>query len=123
MASVAVIGTGYVGLTTAVGMAELGHDVVGVDIDPTKVETLQKGKLTIHEAGLDDMLVRALTAGKLHFTTAYADAVPHADFIFIAVATPMGRNGEPNLKALKMAARDLARAMTRSAVLVLKSTV
>lgn len=123
MSSVAVIGTGYVGLTTAVCLADLGHDVVGVDTDQTKVTKLKSGRPTIYEPGLDELMASALSSGRLHFTTDYKDAIPQAEFVFIAVGTPPGRRGEADLVFVKQAAKGIAATMTRTVTIVNKSTV
>jgi len=84
---VAVIGTGYVGLTTAIGLASLGHEVVGYDIDPSKVEQLKAGILPIYEPGLDQMLTDVLATGKLRATSNLSEALVNAEFVFTCVLT------------------------------------
>src|SRR5207302_1953574 len=88
MSKVAVVGAGYVGITTAVCLAELGHHVVGVDIDEGRVKQLKRNRLPIFEPGLEEMLQRNAEAGRISFTTCFEEAIPDADFAFIAVATP-----------------------------------
>ena len=85
---IAVFGLGYLGATHALCMAELGHDVVGVDVDAAKVAMLQSGQLPFYEPGLGDVLERNLAAGRLRFTTSYADAAQFARVHFLAVGTP-----------------------------------
>ena len=123
MSSVAVIGTGYVGLTTAVCLAELGHEVTGVDIDIAKVATLKKGEPTIFEPGLAELMSKTVASGRLHFTSDYQEAIPDADFVFIAVGTPPGRRGEADLVYVKQAAKGIAGAMKKTVTIVNKSTV
>jgi UDPglucose 6-dehydrogenase len=123
MSSVAVIGTGYVGLTTAVCLADLGHQVVGVDIDEAKVATLKRGEPTIYEPGLAELMTRTLATGRLVFTGDYSRAIPDADFVFIAVGTPPGRRGEADLVYVKQAAKGIAHAMKKTVTIVNKSTV
>ena len=123
MSSVAVIGTGYVGLTTAVCLADLGHQVVGVDIDEAKVATLKRGEPTIYEPGLAELMTRTLATGRLAFTGDYSRAIPDADFVFIAVGTPPGRRGEADLVYVKQAAKGIAHAMKKTVTIVNKSTV
>src|SRR5438874_13198503 len=123
MSSIAVIGTGYVGLTTAACLADLGHDVVGLDIDATKISTLKTGKPTIYEPGLEEVMARTLKAKRLRFTTEYVEAIPGAEFIFVAVGTPMGRRGEADLVFVKQAAKSIALAMKKTVTIVNKSTV
>jgi len=123
MSGIAVIGTGYVGLTTAACLAELGHDVVALDIDEVKVGTLKKGKPTIYEPGLEELMARGLKAKRLRFTTDYADAVPQSEFVFVAVGTPMGRRGEADLVFVKQAAKSIAGSMNKTLTIVNKSTV
>jgi len=123
MSGIAVIGTGYVGLTTAACLAELGHAVVALDIDEVKVATLKKGKPTIYEPGLEELMARGLKAKRLRFTTDYADAVPQSEFVFVAVGTPMGRRGEADLVFVKQAAKSIAGSMNKTLTIVNKSTV
>jgi UDPglucose 6-dehydrogenase len=123
MSALAVIGTGYVGLTTAACLADLGHDVVALDIDQAKITSLKKGKPTIYEPGLEEVMGRALTAKRLRFTSDYADAIPGADFVFVAVGTPMWRRGEADLVFVKQAAKSIAGAMKKTLTIVNKSTV
>ena len=123
MSSVAVIGTGYVGLTTAVCLADLGHQVTGVDIDESKVASLQKGEPTIFEPGLTELLATTMSSGRLRFTTEYAEALPGADFVFIAVGTPPARRGEADLVFVKQAAKAIAGSMKKTVTIVNKSTV
>jgi UDPglucose 6-dehydrogenase len=123
MSSIAVIGTGYVGLTTAVCLADLGHEVVGVDIDEAKLRTLKRGEPTIYEPGLAELMKRTLATGRLSFTSDYGQAIPDADFVFIAVGTPPGRRGEADLVFVKQAAKSIAHAMKKTVTIVNKSTV
>ena len=88
MAKIAVFGTGYLGATHAACMAEIGHDVVGVDVDEGKIAKLAAGKVPFYEPGLEDVLRRNLDAGRLRFTTSYADAAEFADVHFLGVGTP-----------------------------------
>ena len=123
MAAITVIGTGYVGLATAVCLAELGHRVTGLDIDAEKIGKLRQGVSPIYEPGLVDLLGRGMAAGRLSFTTDYAEAVPGAEFVFIAVATPMGRRGDADIVFVKQAAQSIAKAMRAPLTIVNKSTV
>ncbi|HEY8801597.1 MAG TPA: UDP-glucose/GDP-mannose dehydrogenase family protein [Candidatus Dormibacteraeota bacterium] len=123
MSGIAVIGTGYVGLTTAVCLAELGHQVTGVDTDTTKVAALRQGAPTIFEPGLAELMAKSVKAERLRFTTDYAEAIPQADFVFIAVGTPPGRRGEADLVYVKQAAKSIAASMKKTVTIVNKSTV
>jgi UDPglucose 6-dehydrogenase len=123
MSSIAVVGTGYVGLTTAACLADLGHDVVALDVDETKVDTLKTGTPTIYEPGLEEVMARGAKAKRLRFTTDYGEAVPEAEFVFVAVGTPMGRRGEADLIFVKQAAKSIAGAMRKTVIIVNKSTV
>src|SRR5207302_1380022 len=123
MSSIAVIGTGYVGLTTAACLADLGHQVIAHDIDQTKIATLKKGKPTIYEPGLDEVMSRAVKSSRLRFTSDYGEAIPEAEYVFVAVGTPMGRRGEADLVFVKQAAKSIAGAMSKTVTIVNKSTV
>jgi UDPglucose 6-dehydrogenase len=121
--SIAVVGVGYVGLVTGVCFADLGNRVVGLDIDKEKIERLQRGEPPIYEPGLAEMVARNRAAGRLSFTTSYADALVEAEFVIIAVGTPAGVDGEADLKHVQAAAESIARAMVAPLVVVNKSTV
>src|SRR6201996_8019192 len=119
-----VFGTGYLGATHAVGMAELGHDVLGIDIDPGKVAKLAGGDIPFYEPGLRKLLTENLAAGRLRFTTDYDMAADFADVHFLGVGTPQ-KKGEygADLRHVYAVVDALVPRMTRSAVLVGKSTV
>ncbi|MGW4636340.1 UDP-glucose dehydrogenase family protein [Nocardia sp. NPDC004415] len=119
-----VFGTGYLGATHAACMADLGHDVVGVDVDPGKVAKLADGVVPFYEPGLEQVLQRNLAAGRLRFTTDYADAADHADVHFLGVGTPQ-KKGEygADLKYVHAVVDTLAPLLRRPAVIVGKSTV
>src|SRR4051794_25829814 len=119
---VCVAGTGYVGLTTGVSLAFLGHEVTCVDLDQDKVDMLRGGHCPIYEPGMDDLLAEA--AANLTFTTSYADAVPGADVVFVAVQTPSAADGSPDLRFLRSAAESVAQNLDHDfTVVVNKSTV
>jgi UDPglucose 6-dehydrogenase len=120
---VTVIGTGYVGLVTGACLADVGNDVLCIDVDANKVERLKRGEIPIHEPGLDGVVARNAQAKRLHFSTDYADAVAHAPLIFIAVGTPSGEDGSADLSHVLACARELGRRITRDTVVVVKSTV
>jgi len=125
MVSIAVIGTGYVGLCTGVIFANQGHQVVGVDIDVAKVARLQAGECPIFEPGLEELLLRNVRAQRLSFTTNYAAAVPQADFVFICVNTPAGPQGGADLRFVRAAVRSIATHLTveHTTIVVNKSTM
>jgi UDPglucose 6-dehydrogenase len=120
---IAVVGTGYVGLVAGTCFAETGHDVVCVDIDEAKIDSLRKGRSTIYEPGLEELLTRNLKAERLAFTTDLASAVRGAEVVFLAVGTPQGDDGNADLRAAMKVAHDVARAAERYTVIVNKSTV
>jgi UDPglucose 6-dehydrogenase len=121
---IAMIGTGYVGLVSGVCFSDFGHEVVCVDKDINKIQQLEAGNIPIYEPGLDDVLTRNVSAGRLTFTTNLADAVAGAEAIFIAVGTPTRRgDGHADLTYVMAAAADIAHALTGYAVIVTKSTV
>src|SRR5919201_1322445 len=125
MANIAVIGTNYVGLVTAACFAELGNQVVGIDIDPGKVARLGKGQLPIYEPGLEEIVVQNLKAGRLKFTLDYEEGLRRAEFAFVCVGTPRGIEGEADMSQVKAAAHSLAKhaPKTRSLIVVNKSTM
>ncbi len=120
---VTVIGTGYVGLVTGACLADVGNDVLCIDVDPKKIERLNQGKIPIHEPGLDAIVARNSAAGRLKFSTSYADAVAHASLIFIAVGTPSDEDGSADLSHVLSCARTLGQKIERDALVVVKSTV
>ena len=123
MSKVAVIGAGYVGLTTAACLADLGNDVVVVDINREKIAELQKHHVPFYEPGLQELVKRNAEGHRLRFTTSYQDAVPGAEYAIIAVSTPEGEGGEADLSYVEAAANSIADAMTGPLVVVNKSTV
>ncbi|MDQ7028859.1 MAG: UDP-glucose/GDP-mannose dehydrogenase family protein [Ardenticatenia bacterium] len=123
MRRITVIGAGYVGLVTGTCLADLGNRVICLDIDEHKIKMLREGQVPIYEPGLEEMVRRNMKAGRLFFTTSYEEAVPESDFVFIAVGTPEGVDGEADLKYVGMAAESIARVMDRSLIIVNKSTV
>jgi len=120
---IAVVGTGYVGLVTGAGFAEFGHTVTCVDIDAKRVEALREGIIPIHEPGLDELVRRNSSLGRLAFTTSTEEAVAGAQVVFIAVGTPSSHDGAADLQYVLAAARDIARAIDGFTVVVTKSTV
>ena len=120
---VAIFGTGYVGLVTGTCLAEVGHDVVCVDIDAAKVDGLNAGVVPIYEPGLEAMVQANHAAGRLHFSTDAAAAIAHGDTIFIAVGTPPDGDGSADLKYVLAVASTIGRHLARPALIVNKSTV
>lgn len=119
---VAIIGTGYVGLTTGVCLAYIGHQVSCLDADQSKIDALKAGKIPIYEPSLTELLEDA--AANLHFTSDYAEAIPGAEVVFIAVGTPPTPSGAPNLEYLSQAARSIGQHVDGDfTVVVNKSTV
>ncbi|WP_430434087.1 UDP-glucose dehydrogenase family protein [Methyloversatilis sp.] len=120
---ITVIGTGYVGLVSGACMAEMGNDVLCLDLDPEKIRILKEGGIPIHEPGLDAVVARNVEAGRLHFTTDVAEAVRFGTIQFIAVGTPPDEDGSADLQYVLSAARNIGRLMTDYKVVVNKSTV
>ena len=121
---VAVVGTGYVGLVSGACFADMGHDVVCVDVDPKKIDALKAGEIPIYEPGLDTIVERTVAAGRLSFTTEITEGVPGADVAVIAVGTPpRPGDGHADLRFVHAAAEAIATAMTGYTVIVDKSTV
>lgn len=120
---IAVIGTGYVGLVAGACFADTGNTVYCVDKDPSKIEALKRGEIPIFEPGLETLVRRGAAEKRLIFTTSTTDAVAASEIVFMAVGTPPLPNGEPDLKYLKAAAEEVARAMTGYRLVVNKSTV
>jgi UDPglucose 6-dehydrogenase len=120
---ITVVGTGYVGLVSGACMAEVGNDVLCVDLDADKIRILHEGGIPIYEPGLQEMVSRNVAAGRLHFTTSIEQAVQHGTVQFIAVGTPPDEDGSADLKYVLAAARSIGRLMTDYKVVVDKSTV
>ncbi|KAB2970362.1 UDP-glucose/GDP-mannose dehydrogenase family protein [Zoogloea sp.] len=120
---ITVVGTGYVGLVSGACLAEMGNDVLCLDLDPEKIRILEEGGIPIHEPGLDQVVARNVAAGRLHFTTNVQDAVQFGTIQFIAVGTPPDEDGSADLQYVLSAARAIGRHMTDYKVIVDKSTV
>lgn len=120
---VSVIGVGHVGLVTAACMADLGHDVVGMDDDHSKVEAYADGHVVFYEEGLEDLVRKHLDSGRLRFTADVSEAVSETEVVFICVGTPSRADGSPNLSYVQGAASAVARHATKSLVVSEKSTV
>jgi len=118
-----MIGTGYVGLVTGTCFAEVGNDVMCLDVDAGKIETLKRGGVPIHEPGLQEMIRRNVAGGRLRFTTDIDAAVAHGTLQFIAVGTPPDEDGSADMQYVITAARNIGCRMIESKIIVDKSTV
>ncbi|NMM88413.1 UDP-glucose 6-dehydrogenase [Rhodococcus sp. SRB_17] len=119
-----VFGTGYLGVTHSVCLAELGHEVLGIDIDAAKIEMLREGRVPFYEPGLEQLLLQNLESGRLRFSTSYADAAEFADLHFLCVGTPQKRGeNAADLSHVDAVIDTLAPLLTRPTVIVGKSTV
>ncbi|HEX7167668.1 MAG TPA: UDP-glucose/GDP-mannose dehydrogenase family protein [Acidimicrobiales bacterium] len=125
MANIAVIGTGYVGLTTGTVLAHLGHHVVCADVIPDKVDALSRGQIPILEDGLDDLVREGIDGGRLSFVLGEAAAIEEADaeFVFLCVPTPQAEDGSADLSYIEQAARAIGPALRSESVVINKSTV
>ena len=123
MGKICVIGTGYVGLVTGVCFADLGNEVVCLDVDEARIQKLNQGIMPIYEPGLKQIVEQNVQAGRLIFTTDAKAALQNAEFAFIAVGTPSGVDGEADLQYVRMAAETIAEIVDESIVIVNKSTV
>ncbi|PXW26631.1 UDP-glucose dehydrogenase family protein [Paraburkholderia caballeronis] len=120
---ITIVGTGYVGLVTGACLAEIGHDVFCLDVDPRKIDILNGGGVPIHEPGLLEMISRNRSAGRITFSTDVAASVAHGEVQFIAVGTPPDEDGSADLQYVLEAARSIGRHMDGFKVIVDKSTV
>jgi UDPglucose 6-dehydrogenase len=120
---VTVIGTGYVGLVTGVCLAEVGNDVLCLDVDKRKIEILNTGGVPIYEPGLEDLIKQNVVKGRLRFTTDIEASVEHGDVQFIAVGTPPDEDGSADLQYVLAAARNIGKYATNHKIIVDKSTV
>jgi len=123
MSKIAVIGTGYVGLTSGACFAHVGHDVVCADIDADKVARLSRGEVPILEAGLDNLVREGIDGGRLSFVVGAAKAVADCEFAFLCVPTPQGEDGSADLSYIEAAAREIGPVLPSEAIVVNKSTV
>ena len=123
MHRIAIIGSGYVGLTTGACFAHLGHDVICADIDAAKLAMLTDGRIPIHEEGLEALVRENLGAGRLRFVLGAANAVEGCEFVYLCVPTPQGIDGSADLSFIETAAREISPHLDRGAIVVNKSTV
>jgi UDPglucose 6-dehydrogenase len=121
--NIAIIGAGYVGLVSGACFAEMGNHVTCVDIDPVKIEKLNKGSISIFEPGLEAMVLKNVKNKNLDFTTNLSDAISNANIIFIAVGTPMGTDGSADLQYVLAVAKSIGASMNKELLVVDKSTV
>ena len=123
MKQICVIGVGYVGIVTAACFSDLGNNVIALDINEEKIDGLKRGEMPIYEPGLKELIDRNVRSGRLIFTTSYQEGLKGSEFVFIAVGTPSGVDGEADLRYVAAAARSVAENMTAPLILVNKSTV
>lgn len=122
-ARVAVVGTGYVGLTTGAYLAHLGHHVVCADILPEKVAALERGEVPFFEAGLQDMVLEGVAGGRLRFVLGASTAVPSVEFVFLCLPTPQAEDGSADLSYIESVAAEIGPHLQTDAIVVTKSTV
>ncbi|MGB2964934.1 MAG: UDP-glucose/GDP-mannose dehydrogenase family protein [Anaerolineales bacterium] len=123
MKNICVVGVGYVGIITAACFADLGNKVVALDIDKDKIAGLKKGKMPIYEPGLKELIDRNVEANRIRFTTSYEEGLKNAEFVFIAVGTPSGVDGEADLQYVATAAQSIADHIKEGLIIINKSTV
>lgn len=123
MKRITVIGVGYVGIVTGACFADLGNRITALDINEERIANLKRGVMPIYEPGLKEVVDRNVRAGRLSFTTSYEEALEDAEFVFIAVGTPSGVDGEADLQYVRMAAEAIALNMKNPLIIVNKSTV
>ncbi|GAB6599035.1 UDP-glucose 6-dehydrogenase [Bacillus cereus] len=121
--NIAVVGTGYVGLVTGVGLSEVGHNVTCIDTNKEKVEKMQSGKSPIYEPGLDELMLKNIESGRLNFTTEYLTAFKEAKVVYIAVGTPENEDGTANLTYVNQVIEQIAQNVMQDVIVVTKSTV
>jgi UDPglucose 6-dehydrogenase len=123
MKQICVIGVGYVGLVTAACFADLGNRVIALDINKERINGLKRGEMPIYEPGLEELVERNVQAKRLSFTTSYPESLQGTEYVFIAVGTPSGVDGEADLQYVAAAAQTIARNMTAPLIIINKSTV
>lgn len=121
--NIVMVGTGYVGLVTGACFAEMGHNILCLDVDEKKIKKLKKGHIPIYEPGLEEIVHRNQKAGRLKFTSDYKKAVSFADVCFLAVPTPSNDDGSCDLSYIKMASAEIAKNMNKYLIVINKSTV
>lgn len=123
MAKIAIVGTGYVGLTTGACLASLGHEVVCADIDDEKVAQLSKGKVTIFEDGLQELVTKGLKTGNLSFVVGAVKAVFDSEYVFLCLPTPESSDGSADISIIETVAKEIADSLSRASIIVNKSTL
>ncbi|MCL6584920.1 MAG: UDP-glucose/GDP-mannose dehydrogenase family protein [Anoxybacillus sp.] len=123
MKKITVVGTGYVGLVTGVCLSDVGHYVTCVDIDEKKIEMMKQGKSPIYEPGLEELMIKNIVNGRLHFTTDHQQAFRYAQIIYIAVGTPQREDGAADLRFIEQVAKQIAEHIIEDVIVVTKSTV
>jgi UDPglucose 6-dehydrogenase len=120
---IAVLGSGYVGLTVAAGLAFMRHEVICADIAKSKIEQLSSGVVSIVEEGLSELILEMVAQGRLKFTSSNINAIANAEFVFLCLPTPQGRDGNPNLSATMAVAREIGPHLATDSIVINKSTV
>lgn len=120
---ISIVGTGYVGLVTGVCLSEIGHQVICIDTDISKVNKLKLGKSPIYEPGLEELMLKNINSNRLSFTNIHKEGFQKSEVIFIAVGTPQLADGSANLKYIEMVAEQIAHEITNDVIVVIKSTV
>ena len=123
MATITIVGSGYVGLVYGAAFADLGNDVYGLDIDERRIEQLNQGQAPIYEPRLDELIQRNLEAGRLRFTTRYDESIPDSQFVFICVGTPSCFDGHADMRAVHSAAASIGRHLSGYTIIINKSTM
>ena len=123
MAKIAIVGTGYVGLTTGACLASLGHQVVCADIDAEKVAQLSKGKVAIFEDGLQELVTKGLKTGNLSFVVGAVKAVIDSEYVFLCLPTPESSDGSADISIIETVAKEIADSLSRASIIVNKSTL
>ncbi len=121
--NIAIVGTGYVGLVSGACFAEVGANVTCIDIDSEKIEALRRGVIPIYEPGLEELVKRNVSAGRLHFSTSLPEVIDSVEAVFCAVGTPPDDDGSADLRAVRSVARTFGQHIKRFSILVTKSTV
>ncbi|MBC1521753.1 UDP-glucose/GDP-mannose dehydrogenase family protein [Listeria aquatica] len=121
--NISIVGTGYVGLVTGVGLAEIGHHVTCIDIDEEKIRKLKRGISPIYEPGIESLILKNISEGRLDFTASFAEGARLADVVYLAVGTPTGIDGQIDMTYFNKAASEIAEVIIHPTVVVIKSTV